>query len=110
MSGESNQPVALVTGGAVRVGKAVVEAFAQRGYAVAIHANRSIDAARQLADSLEVPTLVVQAELRDESATRGMIDRTFEHFGRLDVMVNSAAIYSPIAARRGDRRRGTKLL
>lgn len=95
MSSTSDQPVALVTGGAVRVGKAIVESLAARGYAVSIHANSSIDKADELANSLDVPTLTVQAELRDESATRDMIDKTFDHFGRLDVMVNSAAIYSP---------------
>lgn len=94
----SEKPVALVTGGAVRVGKAVVEALAAKGYSVAIHVNSSTDEAEELAAKLNkrgVETLVVQAELRDEAATRGMIDQVFDHFGRLDVMVNSAAIYSP---------------
>jgi pteridine reductase len=96
MALETSPPVALVTGGALRVGKAIVEALAERGYAVAIHANRSIGEAQRLADSLSVPTLVLHAELRDEAATRGMIDQTFAHFGRLDVLVNSAAIYAPL--------------
>jgi len=92
---QSNQKVALVTGGAVRVGKTIVTALAERGYAVAIHVNSSTDEADALADELAVPTLVVQSDLRDEAATRAMIDRTFDHFGRLDLLVNSAAIYSP---------------
>jgi len=93
---DTNQPIALVTGGAVRVGRAIVEALAARGYAVAIHANRSTAEAEDLAELLEVPTLVVQAELRDETATRAMIDQTFDHFGKLDLLVNCAAIYSPL--------------
>lgn len=96
MSAEADQPVALVTGGAVRVGRAIVQALAQRGYAIAIHANRSIDEAQSLADQLAVPTLVVRAELRDEEATRAMIDQTFDHFGKLDLLVNCAAIYAPL--------------
>ncbi|MGI9428324.1 MAG: SDR family NAD(P)-dependent oxidoreductase [Bythopirellula sp.] len=99
MGDDSHQPVALVTGGAVRVGKAVVSALAERGFAVAIHVNRSVEEANCLAAQLaeqDVETLVVTAELRDEDATRAMIERVFEHFGRLDVMVNSAAIYSPL--------------
>lgn len=94
----SEQPVALITGGAVRVGKAIVEALTKRDYAVAIHVNRSTDEAEELAAKLHrqgAATLVVQSNLRDESATRGMIDQVHSHFGRLDVMVNSAAIYSP---------------
>ncbi|NOY43145.1 MAG: SDR family oxidoreductase [Planctomycetes bacterium] len=91
--------VALVTGGAFRVGRAIVRMLAEHGYAVAIHANRSVAEAEEFAAELAeqgVSTLVVQAELRDETATRQMIDQVFEHFGRLDVLVNSAAIYAPL--------------
>ena len=98
MNGATADQVALVTGGAVRVGRAVVEALAARGYAVAIHANRSVETARELASQLEgqgVRTQVVSAELAEEGAVRGMIDQVFDHFGRLDVLVNSAAIYYP---------------
>ncbi len=90
--------VVLITGGAVRVGRAIVEAFASRGYAVAIHANRSLEQANELSSQLSqqgVPTLVVQAELREETAVRGMIDQVVARFGRLDVLVNNAAIWSP---------------
>ncbi|MCA9233228.1 MAG: SDR family oxidoreductase [Planctomycetales bacterium] len=98
MSSGSVPRVALVTGGAVRVGRAIVEAFADRGYAVAIHANRSVDQAHELARLLDergVSTLVESAELRSPDAIRGMIDRVCLYFGRLDVLVNNAAIWSP---------------
>jgi len=90
--------VALITGGAVRVGRAIVESFAARGYAVAIHANRSVKQARELADELAergASTLVVSADLREETAVRGMVDQVHAHWGRLDVLVNNAAIWSP---------------
>lgn len=93
------QPVALITGGAVRVGRAIVQTLAEHGYAVAIHANRSLRQAQQLADELGgqgATAQVEQAELRDEAAVRAMIDRVHDHFGRLDVLVNSAAIWSPM--------------
>ena len=35
------------------------------------------------------------ADLRDEEATRAMIDRAYRHFGRLDLLVNNAATWSP---------------
>jgi len=91
--------VALITGGATRVGRAIVQRMAAHGYAVAIHANRSTDKAHQLADELAqqgAQTLVVSAELSDEDAVRQMIDQAGDHFGRLDVLVNSAAIWSPL--------------
>ena len=98
MSVDSSAQVVLVTGGAVRVGRAIVEAFADSGYAVAIHANRSVEQAEELAAQLAssvVSSLVVQADLQDEVAVRAMIDRVSAHFGRLDVLVNNAAIWAP---------------
>jgi len=98
VSKESEQPVVLVTGGAVRVGRTVVRELASLGYRVAIHANTSLDKARQLVDELTDEGRTVAAfgaELRDEEATRGMIDRVNRHFGRLDALINNAAIWSP---------------
>ena len=48
----SEKPVALVTGGAVRVGRAIVRELAARGYRVAIHANTSLDRAQELVEEL----------------------------------------------------------
>lgn len=89
-------PVALVTGGAKRLGKAIVLALAERGYRVAIHAHRSANEAEQIAEQIRAgggDAIVVAADLRDEGSLRGMIDRAHEHFGRLDALVNSAAIW-----------------
>jgi pteridine reductase len=93
----SVQKVALVTGsGAKRVGSAIAEALADRGFALAIHYRTS---AREAEESVAaskrrgVPALAVQADLTEETAVRTMIDRVLQHFGRLDVLVNSAAIW-----------------
>ncbi len=94
----SEQPAALVTGGAARVGATIVRALAAGGYRVAIHANRSLDRAAELVDELAEAgheAVAFGAELRDEEATRAMIDRAYRHFGRLDLLVNSAAIWAP---------------
>src|SRR6478736_2568361 len=98
MSSSNNQQVALVTGGAVRVGRAIVQELARRGYRVAIHANTSLDRAQELATELNKsghPAVAFGADLRNEDATRAMIDRVRRHFGRLDALVNSAATWSP---------------
>jgi pteridine reductase len=90
--------VALVTGGGRRVGAVVARALAARGYAVAIHANRSFDEARSLAAGFEaagIPALAVTANLRDEGPVRAMVHRVGDHFGRLDVVVTTAAIWEP---------------
>lgn len=98
MTPDVEQPVALVTGGAVRVGAAIVRELAARGYRVAIHANTSLDHAQQLVGELKNAgheATAFGADLRNEDATRAMIDRVRRHFGRLDALVNSAAVWSP---------------
>jgi pteridine reductase len=98
MTDSADQPVALVTGGAVRVGQAIVRELALRGYRIAIHANRSLDAAQALVDELRSAggeAVAFGADLRDEDATRAMIDRVRRHFGRLNALVNNAATWSP---------------
>ena len=95
---QTHERVALVTGGAVRVGAAIVRELAARGYRVAVHANTSLDRAQSLVDELAASgheAMAFGADLRNEDATRAMIDRVRRHFGRLDALVNSAAIWSP---------------
>src|SRR3954465_11166604 len=98
MDDADDQPVALVSGGAVRVGAAIVRELATRAYRVAIHGNTSLDRAQELVTELANSghtAAAFGADLRDEAATRAMIDRVRRHFGRLDALVNSAAICSP---------------
>jgi pteridine reductase len=111
MDGEANAKVALVTGGAVRVGRAIVLELVAQGYRVAVHANRSIDQAQQLVDEIIAAggdAAAFGADLRDEEATRAMIDRVNRHYGRLDALVNNAAAWSPttlVTVGAGDLRR-----
>ena len=98
MTDESEQRVALVTGGAARVGAVIVRHLAAHGYRVAIHANQSLNRAGELAAELKntgQDTAAFAADLRDEHATRAMIDQVHSHFGRLDLLVNNAATWSP---------------
>lgn len=91
--------VALVTGsGARRVGRAVVEAFAARGDAVVVHAHRSWDEARSYVAELErrgVAALAVRGDLRDEAAVERIVDEALARFGRIDALVNGAAVWNP---------------
>jgi pteridine reductase len=87
---------ALVTGGAVRLGRGIVEELASRGWAVIFTFNSSRDAAEGLAASLraqgkEVETLA--ADLSEPSAWRGTLEAAVERLGRLDALVNNAAAF-----------------
>src|SRR5262245_48564611 len=95
-SADSPSPVALVTGSARRVGAVIARRLAAAGDPLTIHANSSLAEARQLADELNAAghaSLATTANLRDEDAVGRMIEEAHHHFGRIDALVNSAAIW-----------------
>jgi pteridine reductase len=95
----AQRPVALVTGsGKRRVGWHVAAALAARGYALVLHyRTSSAEAAESVAafQAQGIPVLPHQADLADEAAVRGLFATALERFGRLDVLVNCAAIWRP---------------
>lgn len=92
-----DKKVALVTGsGRRRVGSYVAEALAARGYALAIHYRSSAAEAHEFVDTLRRQGADVEAfgaDLADEQAVRDLIDNSVGRFGRLDVLVNCAAVW-----------------
>jgi len=90
-------PVALITGsGKKRVGAAVAEALARRGYSIALHYRTSEAEALETADrllSLGVEVAVFKADLTREPDVKNLVDAAFTRFGRVDVLVNAAAIW-----------------
>lgn len=88
--------VVCVTGSARRVGRAIALEFAQHGANLVIHhSNSAKDAASAAAEaeSLGVKTLIVQADQSNPQQVEQMFVAIGERFGRLDVMVNSAASF-----------------
>jgi pteridine reductase len=93
---KTKSPVALVTGGGRRVGAVIAHYLSAAGYRLVIHANRSIDKAQALAKELSTngpESIALAADLCDERSIEQMIDRANDHFGRIDGLVNSAAIW-----------------
>jgi pteridine reductase len=90
-------PVALVTGsGKRRVGWHVAEALAARGYALALHYRSSAAEAAETAAAFEkrgVAVALFQADLADEQAVKRLVGGALERFGRIDVLVNCAAVW-----------------
>ena len=87
----------LVTGGAVRIGQAIVRAFAAAGYRVVIHYRRSEAAALALLAELggaQAGHGAVQADLLDPDQLAGLLPAVVRSGGPLGVLVNSAAVYS----------------
>jgi pteridine reductase len=92
-----SQRVALVTGsGKKRVGSAVAEALAKRGFAIAVHYRSSAVEAEETAEALRgfgVEVAVFRADLTNESDVQAMVKGILDRFGRIDVLVNCAAIW-----------------
>lgn len=89
--------VALVTGGAHRVGRALALALAARGMRLAIHYHASEDEARATSGDAEAASggaeaWPVRADLTESAAPERLVDQVASHFGALDVLVNSAAV------------------
>lgn len=88
--------IALVTGGAHRVGKALVLGLARAGADVAIHFHSSREAALETlgeVESLGRRGMIASADLSDPSAPRQLVDRVQEELGGLDILVNSASLF-----------------
>ena len=93
----SARPVALVTGGAKRIGAAVVRRLAAEGYDVAIHCGTSRAEAHDLAAALrrQGRAAVVCADLGDPEAVAGIIPAAVEALGPVSLLVNSASLFQP---------------
>ena len=88
--------VAVVTGGAVRLGRALTLALAGAGCHVFIHYGRSAEPAQQTqaeARQLGVEAHVYRANLAEAEETEDVIPAAVERFGRVDILINSAAIF-----------------
>jgi len=87
--------VAIITGGGTGVGRATALDLARRGCAVVVNYSRSKDAAEATAAEvakLGVRALAFQADVADDAACRGLVDATVRELGRVDVLVQSAAV------------------
>lgn len=91
-----SKPVALVTGGAVRVGRAICLALARDGYRVAIHYNSSQRQADDLAAEIAGPDAqgtAFKSDLTRPGAAAKLVQEVTARFDRLDLLVNNAALF-----------------
>jgi NAD(P)-dependent dehydrogenase (short-subunit alcohol dehydrogenase family) len=88
---------ALVTGGARRIGRAIVEDLAAHGFAVAIHSNASAVEAERLADSINRAggkAAALAADLTDMAATDGLVTAAQTVLGPVTLLVNNASVFT----------------
>ena len=93
---ELSGKVALVTGGAHRVGKAITMMLARQGVHVAVNYHASgvaaVETVRE-ATAAGVDAMAVKCDVSDWQAVRQMADRIVDHYGHVDIIVNSASLF-----------------
>jgi acetoin reductase-like protein len=86
--------VAIVTGGAQGMGRAISLRYGQEGARVVV-ADLNLKGAEDVAGEIEASggqAVAVTVDVRDQEQARQMVDRAVEHFGGLDVLVNNAGV------------------
>jgi 3-oxoacyl-[acyl-carrier protein] reductase len=96
--------VVIVTGGGHGIGKAYCLGFAQAGsYVVVADIDKPAaeQVASQIAQQSTSESLAIPVDVSDEPATKAMAAQVIERFGRIDVLINNAAIFSTVPMNRG---------
>ncbi|MDK7050076.1 (S)-acetoin forming diacetyl reductase [Aerococcus sanguinicola] len=90
----AEEKVALVTGAAQGIGKAIAERLSEDGFAVAV-ADLNEEEAKKVADSLEAKgkkALAIKVDVSDRDQVFAAVEEAAEAFGRFDVIVNNAGL------------------
>jgi 3-oxoacyl-[acyl-carrier protein] reductase len=91
--GELDGKVAIVTGGARRIGHAISLRLAEAGASVVVNTKNSADDARKTVHDIESEggsALACLADVTDPNAVKGMIEAAMQKFGRIDILVHNA--------------------
>jgi 3-oxoacyl-[acyl-carrier protein] reductase len=95
MSNELTGKVAIVTGAGRNIGRAIALALADAGTSVVVNARNNRTAAEAVAREIEAAgakALVHMADVANATDVQAMVDAAVKHFGRIDILVNNAAL------------------
>ncbi|HXK54343.1 MAG TPA: SDR family oxidoreductase [Hyphomicrobiales bacterium] len=96
MTSQDTPPVALITGAAKRIGRAIALDMATYGWAIAVHYNSSPGEAEETRDAIRragARSEMVCANLADGSSLPGLIDDSIAALGPLGCLINNASIF-----------------
>ena len=83
--------VAIVTGAASGMGKAIAELYAQEGAKVVV-SDMNLDGAKHVAENISGEAIAIQTDVTSEEALQQLFDETVKTFGHVDILVNNAGI------------------
>jgi NAD(P)-dependent dehydrogenase (short-subunit alcohol dehydrogenase family) len=86
--------VAIITGGGGGIGGAIARRLASEGAQVGV-ADIFLDSAQKVAAGIGDAALAIHADMASESSVKAMVDATRARFGRVDILVNTAAMTDP---------------
>ena len=99
MSAKENNPVALITGSAHRIGACIARHLHQQDYRVIIHYHSSAETAQRLVDEMNQQRAnsadLLKANLSEPSEIEQLSQQAIKCFGQLDVLVNNASRFFP---------------
>ena len=84
--------IALVTGGARGIGRTIAKTLHKAGYTVVVNYNKSKELAESLEKELKDRVFTIQADISKEEEVYAMVDKIVEKYGKIDVLVNNAAV------------------
>jgi NAD(P)-dependent dehydrogenase (short-subunit alcohol dehydrogenase family) len=93
----SERPICVVTGATAGIGRAIAQGIAARGghlVLVCRDRGRGLEAAHEISWRTGAPAEILLADLTDRSSIRRAAEEALARFGRLDVLVNNAAVWS----------------
>jgi 3-oxoacyl-[acyl-carrier protein] reductase len=96
--------VAIVTGGGHGIGRAYCLGFAEAGAKVAvadIDAPAAEKVAGEVVKQFDGKALGIKVDVANEDSAKEMAKKTLDHFGKIDILINNAAIFSTIPMNRG---------
>ncbi len=99
MNNSTKNKVVIITGAAGGLGRAFALAFAQAGAKVAVcdlNKKGADETLQMLSDEFNTEGVALEVDVANETSTQDMAKAVFEKFGRIDILINNAAIYATI--------------
>jgi len=94
---ELEKKIAVITGGGRGIGRAIALAYAREGadLVLASRSQEALEETRTMVEELGRKALIVLTDIRSEDSVHNLAEKTLQHFGRVDILVNNSGIAGP---------------